>query len=352
MRGALTFLIFLFSVVLSLPVTAGATNSQTDAAGLPLEDAFEAAKLRVEDQLLNAPEASYIYLKHWIDIYNQSRPSEAAFPIPNSRGDDQIASRDYLVSNRQTDWRPNGFPVVSPEWRYMTPISLSSASQFRPVPPPDIDSQPFKQDARDVLIYGDAYSLIRSADQAMTSAFWANGPGTETPPGRWNIIALESSTNLPRAERIALMLKLNIALYDAGIAAFDAKYHYDYWRPQTALRHLFAENVDWEPMMQPPFHPEYVSGHSAFSGAAAAVLEHFLGGTEFCITAPELFDLERCYGSFLKAAEEAGRSRIYGGIHFEFSNQAGLNLGREVAGHVISNIDLSNRQLLNPTPIE
>ena len=248
---------------------------------------------------------------------------------------------DNAAPLKQTDWKPNGFPIVSPEWRYLAPISFSPASRFRPKPPPDVESEELQKDAKDVLAYGDDYSLIRRADEALASAFWANGPGTETPPGRWNVIALENSKSLPRAQRTALMLKLNIALYDAGIAAFDAKYHYDYWRPQTAIRQLYPEQADWGPMMQPPFHPEYVSGHSAFSGAAAAVLEHYLGRKRFCITAPELFDLERCFAGFNEAAEEAGRSRIFGGIHFEFSNQAGLKLGRDVAEQVIFNIDLS-----------
>ena len=84
--------------------------------------------------------------------------------------------------------------------------------------------------------------------------------------------ALEHSRHLPKAKRMELMLRLNIALYDAGIAAWASKYHYSYWRPQTVIAATDAEYAGWEPMMQPPFHPEYVSGHSAFSGAFSTPL--------------------------------------------------------------------------------
>lgn len=341
MRGALTSLISSTSFLWIGAGAAAQSPPQTDEPPLSLETSFEAAKQEVQNQLLNAPEASYIYLTHWIDIYNQSKSAEEIFSFERKIERPDKAAQDDAAPLKQTDWQPNGFPIVSPEWRYLTPISFSPASRFRPDPPPDVESEEFQKDAKDVLAYGDDYSLTRRADEALASAFWANGPGTETPPGRWNIIALESSKSLPRAQRTALMLRLNIALYDAGIAAFDAKYHYDYWRPQTAIRQLYPEQADWGPMMQPPFHPEYVSGHSTFSGAAAAVLEHYLGRKNFCITAPELHDLERCFTSFTDAAQEAGRSRIFGGIHFEFSNQAGLKLGRAVAEQVISNIELS-----------
>ena len=341
MRGALTFIIFM-TFLWSTDAGASAQSAVSfEKTPLSLDESFAAVRQDVQNQLLNAPEASYAYLTHWIRIYNQSKTGANVFSFEQKIDLSQAPARDYAVPVKQTDWQPNGFPIVSPEWRYSTPISFSPASRFRPKPPPDVESLAFKQDAQDVLALGDDYSLIRTADQALASAFWANGPGTETPPGRWNVIALENSKSLPRGERTALMLKLNIALYDAGIAAFDAKYHYDYWRPQTAIRQLYPEQADWGPMMSPPFHPEYVSGHSAFSGAAAAILEHHLGRKSFCITAPELFDLERCFAGFNEAAQEAGRSRIFGGIHFEFSNQAGLKLGRDVAEHVISKIDLS-----------
>ena len=300
-----------------------------------LEENFKAVIVDVQAQLLDAPEASYLYLAHWIEIYNHENnvPGGATLKLP---------PRPEKIKNftPKPNWEPNGYPVVSPEWGLGTPFSFSNPARFRP-PSPPTHGPIFEKDIKEVLLYGDAYSDVRTPEQSLIAAFWANGIGTETPPGRWNIIALEGSRHLPHAERVNLMLRLNIALYDAGVAAWDSKYHYSYWRPQSAITKTYNLYTDWQPMMQPPFHPEYVSGHSAFSGAAATVLENYLGSRKFCITAPELADLIRCFESFTQAANEAGQSRIYGGIHYNFSNQAGLQLGHNVAVHVLSTVKLS-----------
>ena len=300
-----------------------------------LENDFKAVISKVKDRLLDAPEATYLYLAHWIELYNFENilPETAALQLP------PLPEKIDNFTPKQ-NWEPNGYPVVSPEWAFGTPFSFADPARFRP-PSPPTHGPIFEKDIKNVLLYGDAYSEVRTPEQSLIAAFWANGIGTETPPGRWNIIALEESRHLPHAERVNLMLKLNIALYDAGIAAWDSKYHYSYWRPQSAISKTYSLYADWQPMMQPPFHPEYVSGHSAFSGAAAKVLEVYLGPRKFCITAPELANLQRCFDSFTQAANEAGQSRIYGGIHYDFSNQAGLKLGRDVAAHVLSTVNLT-----------
>src|SRR5262249_7147764 len=160
--------------------------------------------------------------------------------------------------------------------------------------------------------------------------FWADGSGTVTPPGHWNQIAAEianSSTN-NLADNARLLAELNFALADAGIVAWDAKYHYGFWRPITAIRESDIDNnpdTEQEPgwnslLITPPF-PEYISGHSTFSGAAATILTFAFGDNfAFSTTSPGLPNVTRSFTSFQQAAEEAGRSRIYGGIHYQFSN--------------------------------
>ncbi len=340
MLGALRVLFILgfFALLSSLSTSAGGNEALVSApsdAG-SLEADFDAVILEVQNQLLAAPEASYVYLTHWIKVYNsaQDRPKARAPQTPQ-----RLTAADSFAHDSNKSWRPNGFPVVSPLWGHSMPYSFADPSRFRP-PAPPLQGEAFEASIENVLIYGDLFSEVRTPEQSLISAFWANGRSTETPPGRWNVIALEGSRHLPKAKRIELMLRLNIALYDAGIAAWDAKYHYSYWRPQTAIAATDVEYSDWEPMMQPPFHPEYVSGHSAFSGAGSAILEHYLGASDFCVIAKELANLKRCFSGFTQAAEEAGLSRIYGGIHFDFSNQAGLKLGRDVAAHVISTVSL------------
>jgi PAP2 superfamily len=125
---------------------------------------------------------------------------------------------------------------------------------------------------------------------------------------------------------------------DAGIAAWDAKYRYKLWRPIDAIRHAAQDgntttnpNPTWVPLLITPPFPEYVSGHAAFSGAAAKVLNRLFGQTVvFDVISDGLPNVTRRFSSFDEAAEEAGRSRVYGGIHFEFSNRDGLALGYAV----------------------
>lgn len=303
-----------------------------------LETEFSYVVEQVESQLLDAPEASYLYLLHWIEVYNQAAQGKARHILEAPK----VAltpTNPVSISQVKGNWKPNGYPLVSPQWGQRKPMSFEVASQFRPSPPPSTNDPRFQKALTEVSLLGDLHSIVRVPEESLIAAYWANGAGSETPPGRWNLIALENTHHLPRTDRIDIMLRLNIALYDAGIAAWDAKYHYNYWRPQTAIASNLAEQADWEPMMQPPFHPEYVSGHSAFSGAGAEVLEHYLGTTPFCMTVKDMANLERCYESFKEAAEEAGRSRLFGGIHFEFSNQAGLTLGRKIARNVIDGFD-------------
>jgi len=225
----------------------------------------------------------------------------------------------------ETDWKPNGTPIISPDWGDRKPISFESGSDLRPPAPPSKTSSKFLRDLEEVFRLGEKYGEFRTADKAVAAAFWADGLGTVTPPGRWNLIALQETRHLPDTDRIRILTALNIALYDGGIAA------------------------DWKPMLEPPFHPEYVSGHSTFSGAAASILTTLLGHRSFCLSSEELLGLERCFSSFNEAANEAGRSRIYGGIHFDFSNQAGLKLGKNVANQVlVSFADILPSQDISP----
>lgn len=143
---------------------------------------------------------------------------------------------------------------------------------------------------------------------------------------------------------VRLFAQLNVALADVGIACWDAKYFYDLWRPETAIQNAEFDNNSatseddaWRPLLITPAHPEYVSGHSTFSNAAASILAaNFGDNTAFSTTSVTLPGVTRNYTSFSQAADEAGRSRIYGGIHYEFTNQAGNLLGAQVANAVLA----------------
>ncbi len=322
------FACLLINTLLTGPAFAQKQSPQS------LVTAFQMTFENVRSSLIEAPEASRKYVQTAIQVYNTapSRPGHL-YKTPPA----QAVKEDFTLSG---SWVPNGRPIISPEWANNTPLELGRADMFRPPAPPPIHSTAYQKALEEVFSIGEDTSETRLADQSIIGRFWADGLATISPPGRWNDIALDMSQNLPPQKKRELFLALNIALYDAGIAAWDTKYHYQYWRPQTAIGVANPDFIDWVPMMENPFHPEYVSGHSTFSGAGAAILTAFFGPQEFCLDseAIELRGLIRCYTSFNAAADEAGLSRIYGGIHFSFSNKQGLELGRKVAAHTLKNL--------------
>jgi len=276
------------------------------------------------------------------------------------RADDGAALRvPYTPGSLPGEWRrspPDYYPPLLPQWPGVRPFALTSASQFRPAAAPSLDSAEYATAVDEVMRLGGASGSQRSAEQTEIALFWADGGGTFTPPGHWNQIAadvaLEQGTSL--ADNARLFTLLNVALTDAGLSAWDAKYAYDLWRPVDAIRQassdgnpLTAADPAWMPLLRTPPFPSYTLGHSTFSGAAEVVLSRIFGDrvsfvsradghqgfTQRPLAAEQV--TERSFESFRQAAEEAGRSRIYGGIHYEFDNQAGLLAGRSIGASVV-----------------
>ncbi|MEO1041422.1 MAG: Ig-like domain-containing protein [Pseudomonadota bacterium] len=266
--------------------------------------------------------------------------------IRNADGWDDFET--YTPGSEPGDWDRTGpffSEPVDPQWATVDTFVLDSQDQFRPDGPPDLTSQEYAEAVAEVQSLGKSDSTTRTEDQSEIAQFWKNGAGTSSGPGQWNEILqeiLEEQESGPAASAKALVA-LNVAMADAGIAAWDAKYTYGFWRPEDAIAEAdtdgndaTVQDEDWRPLITAPAHPEYVSGHSTFSGAAATVLTDRYGDNfSFEATSRGLPGVTRSYSSFDEAAEEAGRSRIYGGIHYEFSNQDGLTLGDDVASEVL-----------------
>lgn len=218
-------------------------------------------------------------------------------------------------------WEPTApyfyYPPEEPFAPYWRPWVLTVPSEFRPTPPA-FASERYIKDLWEVL----AVSRDQSTDaQKKTALFWADGRGSVTPAGHWNQIALKlvKDSDLSDSEIVRLFAQLNMALADAFIAAWDAKYAYWTLRPVTAAKKLLG--IDWSPMILTPPFPSYVSGHASFSGAASVVLSAYL---------PKRKD------ELAAMAEEAAMSRLFGGIHFRFDNEDGLALGRCVGAKVLA----------------
>jgi hypothetical protein len=257
---------------------------------------------------------------------------------------------NYTPGTAPGDWQPtapNYDQALLPQWATLEPFVMTSDSQFRPAGPPALDSQAWADSVNETQSLGAADSTARTADQTQIARFWNDGQGSYTPPGHWNAIAQEVAEQQgdSLAEDARLFAELDVAMGDAAIVAWDAKYTYNTWRPITVIQNADSAsnpNVtqvpNWQPFLITPNFPEYVSGHSTFSAAAAAVLDSFFGtNVSFTATENTLPGVTRSYTSFDQAAAEAGMSRIYGGIHFPFSNQdgqtAGHALGQDVLGY-------------------
>lgn len=271
-------------------------------------------------------------------------------------------------------WQPLSYAdasgaVVTPVfvgacWDRVAPFALASASQFRPGPPFAFGTPEYAAQTQRIV---DVQASLTER-QKVIAEYWADGPDTELPPGHWCLFGQYVSERDGHRddEDVKMFFALANAVFDAGIACWDAKRAYDSPRPITAVRYLMhgktisgygpegpAAGVRpiageaWMPYQRsifptPPF-PEHVSGHSSFSAAAAEVLKLFTGSDAFGASytrgarsmaiEPNLpsADLTLRWATFSDAADEAGLSRIYGGIHFDNANLAGQELGRKVA---------------------
>ena len=238
-------------------------------------------------------------------------------------------------------------PALLPQWPMVTPFAMTSGSQFRPLAPPALDSERWISDYNLTKDLGSVSSTTRSTEQTAIARFWADGAGTVTPPGHWNVIAQDVAgqrgTTLEQNARLFALL--NIAEADAAIISWDCKYKFEFWRPVTAIRNgdldppvETEKDAGWTPLLVTPPFPEYTSGHSTFSGAAAAVLAALFGGDiPFTTESDDMPGVVRSFSSFRAAAQEAGISRIYGGIHFLSANEAGLASGALLGAYVSDN---------------
>jgi len=268
-------------------------------------------------------------------------------------------------------WQPlvtNGVPQSwqVPHWGLIVPFALTSGAQLRSYAlarrPHSYPSSSYWKQALDVI----ELSAHLSDREKVIAEYWADGPATVTPPGHWNAIAQSVSRRDKQSldQAVEMFFVLGNALMDAGIAAWDTKRYTDSVRPINVIRGLMGNRkiVAWAGpglgtkvidckdfrsyLPTPPF-PGYVSGHSAFSAAAAEILKRFTGSDDFgqSFTAePGSSLIERgltptvpvvlFWATFTEAADEAGMSRRYGGIHFESDDVVGRGLGRLAADEV------------------
>lgn len=261
----------------------------------------------------------------------------AAAALAGRAADGSTAVVPYTPSGLPGRWAPTppgNVPASLPQWGSVTPWLLASGNQFRAGPPPAIDSAEYATALNEVKDIGALNSATRTADQTAAAVFWEGASGT----GPWVQAAINAveAKGLSTMDNARLFALLSTSTADAAIATWDTKYTYDFWRPVTAIRNAdldgnaaTIQDPNWTSRIVAPPHPSYLSAHSAVAGTASGVLQGLLGDSgNFCMT---VAGNTRCWDSYALAATDAANSRLWGGIHFRFDNEAGLTLGGKIS---------------------
>jgi len=262
----------------------------------------------------------------------------------------------YIVTKQPGRWvptPPDYMDAVEVNWKTLRPFLLDSASQFRPDPPIKYDTTKGSAFYDQCYQVYDAVANPKIGDSA-TAWYWDDNPNTSvtdghityfqqknSPPGHWIHIAcsVAQKEKYDVLKTASLLSQTAIALFDAFISCWEAKYYYNYVRPETFINRYIDKN--WVPLIQTPPFPEYPSGHSTISSSAAVVLTRFAGDSYAFIDSSEVpyGRPVRVFKSFYEASDQASISRMYGGIHFLNALNAGRSMGRAIGNFVVTKLD-------------
>src|SRR5499427_2309210 len=235
--------------------------------------------------------------------------------------------------------------LAASTWPNVKPFALTRSDQFRPGPPVTLESREWVTDFNEIKDYGRKASDKRTAEQTEVARFWLmTGPAAYHPFVRQLVLAKQMSV-LDSARFMALVA---IGLNDAYIAVFDAKYHYNFWRPITAIRNGDIDDnpatdreATWQPIDNTPMHPEYPCAHCIVSGTLAGVVKAALGSEdipEIAVTSTTASGVTRRWTNMTAFAEEVANARIWAGFHYRFSTRVGSDMGRRIGEYVVKNV--------------
>jgi hypothetical protein len=251
------------------------------------------------------------------------------------------------------DYRPRTTPGVyvptpitaASMWSKVKPFAMTTPSQFRPGPPISLDSKEWATDYNEIKDYGGKTSAKRSAQQTEIARFWLMvGPPAYHPFAR-NLVTAKQMNVGDTARFMALVA---VGLNEALIAVFDAKYHYNFWRPITAIRNgdiddnpVTDREATWQPIDNTPMHPEYPCAHCILSGTIAGVIKAALGSEdipEIAITSTTAPGVTHRWTNMTAFTDEVANARIWSGFHYRFSTRAGTDMGLQIGEYVVKSV--------------
>jgi hypothetical protein len=229
-------------------------------------------------------------------------------------------------------------------WQFITPFGISAASDYLLGPPPALTSEAYAKAYNEVMTVGEIDSTIRPQDRSDVALFFAATSPTQAFNQAARLVAVEEGGSLSEnARALALM---NMAISDSLVASFYNKYHYNFWRPETAIHEGDVDgnrkteaDPDWVPFILTPCFPSYPSNHGSASNAAAEVLRRLYGEAAHAITLTNSTTptIVLQYDSFKEICDDISDARVYGGIHFRTDQEAGADLGRAIGTAVYKN---------------
>jgi hypothetical protein len=260
----------------------------------------------------------------------------AAERVLARRADDAVPPDTYRPHAAAGAYVPTAAAAGS-TWGARKPWLMTSPAQFRPAPPPALSSRQWERDFNEVRALGGKASTARTPDQVEIARFWEYSlPAIYH--GVLHSVAAMPGRDVKRNAR--LFAAVAQAMDDAMISVFEAKYHYNFWRPTTAIRNGDADGNDgtsrdasWAPFIEPPMHPEYPSGHAILAGAVAGVLEKEIGqgpSPVLMTTSPTAKGVTRRWTSLADFQREVQDARVLEGIHFRTATDVGVDMGRRI----------------------
>ncbi|WP_332826172.1 DUF3455 domain-containing protein [Ramlibacter sp.] len=283
---------------------------------------------------------------------------QAAARVVAWRADDGFAAADR--------YRPHAAPgayvptasVAAPQWPQRKTWLLASPAQFRPAPPPALDSDLWARDYNEVKVMGSKASTQRSAQQTEVARFWEYS----LPPIYSAVVrSVAQAPGRTVAQNARLLAAASQAMDDALIAVMDAKYHYGFWRPVTAIRNGDRDDhpgtgmdAGWTPLIDNPGHPEYPSAHSILAGAVGTLLKAEVGRgrmPELSTTSPTANGATRRWSTVEAFMQEVADARVWEGIHFRTSVEVGLDMGKRIGALAVARVAQSPATAAVPAAI-
>ena len=301
---------------------------------LPAESEARIAKAR-DDYLAGIPEGEAKSLG--VKLGN-----EAAIKAIASRTNDGNDMPDAHRPRTQPGVYTETMAVYGEQFATMRPFAMTSSSQFRPVPPIPLTSKAWASNFNEVKELGELNSTKRTPRQTEDARFWLSvAPGSNQPLARQ--IAIKK--NMTLVETARFMALVTMAQMDAAIAVFDAKYHYAFWRPVTAIRNgdidgnpATVRAATWQPISITPLHPEYPCAHCIITGAEAGAIAAILGTDEVpevALTSPSMPGVTHRFTNLREFNNEVSEARIAAGFHWRFSTMVGKDMGWKIGAYTV-----------------